>query len=86
MYAIVFSFFVISVTFKVLYTDYNTAAMFYCFHVNDDGTCDHRMGQFELWARKPDDMSKDDFESISTYAYKIPCTDITYLRLMNQGR
>lgn len=84
MYVIVF--FLISVTFKVLHTDYNITAMFYCFHVNDDGTCDHKMSQLELWSRKPDHMSKDDFENISTYAYKIPCTDVICLRVMAQGR
>ena len=73
-------------TFKVLYTDYNTAAMFYCYRVNDDGTCNHKIEQIELWSRIPDDMSRDEIHNLVSHVSKIECTDVTDLTFMVQGR
>lgn len=74
-----------TLTFKVLYTDYNTSAMFYCFHVNDDGTCNHKMEQIELWSRVPDDMSRDEIYNLVSHVSKIECTDVNDLTIMVQG-
>ncbi|XP_052091175.1 uncharacterized protein LOC127728042 [Mytilus californianus] len=71
--------------FKILYTDYNSAALIFCFDVKDDGTCDRRKLQFEIWSRSSDNMTTDVITSLVSYFHGIKCTDEHDMTVMVQG-
>ncbi|CAC5417095.1 unnamed protein product [Mytilus coruscus] len=71
--------------YKVMYTDYSSAAMFFCFDVQADGTCAHEKEQIEIWSRSIDDMTTDTMNNLLSYFRGIKCTDVKDMKVMVQG-
>ncbi|XP_052091174.1 uncharacterized protein LOC127728041 [Mytilus californianus] len=71
--------------YKVMFTDYSSAAMFFCFDVQADGTCVHEKEQIEIWSRSIDDMTTDTMNNLLSYFGGIKCTDVKDMKVMVQG-
>lgn len=69
-----------------MFTDYSSAAMFFCFDVQADGTCAHEKEQIEIWSRSTDEMTTDIMNNLLSYFGGIKCTDVKDIKVTLKGR
>ncbi|XP_076092517.1 uncharacterized protein LOC143063940 [Mytilus galloprovincialis] len=71
--------------YKIMFTDYSSAAMFFCFDVQADGTCAHEKEQIEIWSRSTDEMTTDIMNNLISYLGGIKCTDVKDIKVTVKG-